>query len=188
VRERPRARGGRPCASLANDLTGAARGGTGFDSCVLAAIEGNEFVVVSQIEPPVRTEKQQRTEVRSRRLVRSQPRHSRSSRWVHLSRRDHLKWTRRDGTLTFDIRGARKSGPTARTHISTRRAICCHRFRLVSRIHQPEASARDTAGLPVVSPRRAFPGKPASLGGNRPILLWFGPRLSVSPVEPVIGP
>ncbi len=38
----------------------------------------------------------------------------RSSRWVQLSRRVNLKWTRRDGTLTFNIRGARKSGPTAR--------------------------------------------------------------------------
>src|SRR5580704_10317030 len=99
---------------LANDLTGAARGGTGFDSCVLAGIEGNEFVVVSQIEPPVRTEKHQRTEVRSRRPVTSQRRRSRSSRWVQLSRRVNLKWTRRDGSLTFNIRGARKSGPTAR--------------------------------------------------------------------------
>jgi hypothetical protein len=35
------------------------------------------------------------------------------ARWDHLSRRDHLMWSRRDGTLTFDIRGDRKSGPTA---------------------------------------------------------------------------
>ena len=209
---------------LANDLTGAARGGTGFDSCVLAGIEGNEFVVVSQIEPPVQTEKHQRTEVRSRRPVTSQRRRSRSSRWVQLSRRVNLKWIRRDGSLTFNIRGRGKvvpprgdpglgklvviqwcaGGPRAGLGhrsscfdslraIDPRKMTGRHdrpRIRCDQRALASTLLANLSTRLPhqMVSARRAFPSKPASLGGNRLILLWFGPRLSVSPVEPVIGP
>jgi len=99
---------------LAKDLTGAVRGGTSFDSRVLAAIEGNEFVVSFPDRTACATEKHQRTEVRSRRPVRTQGAEYVFGRWVQLSRRVNLKWTRRDGSLTFNIRGARKSGPTAR--------------------------------------------------------------------------
>ena len=149
----------------------------------------------------------------------------RSSRWVQLSRRVNLKWTRRDGTLTFNIRGARKSGPTARRSgvgktggqswcaaareraWSPPRSSCFDSLRardplkMTGRHDRPRIRCDQRAlastllanlstRLPhqMVSARRAFPSKPASLGGNRLILLWFGPRLSVSPVEPVIGP
>jgi hypothetical protein len=41
-------------------------------------------------------------------------------RWDKWTRRDNKKWTRRDGSLTFDIRGAPESGPTARCGLGLR--------------------------------------------------------------------
>jgi hypothetical protein len=114
LHKRRGARGRCLCVSLPNDVSGAARGGTSSTRPVLAALGGTGFVVRPKIEPHARTEKHQRTEVRSRPPVRSRGAECALGRWVQLSRRVNLKWTRRDGTLTFNIRGARKSGPTAR--------------------------------------------------------------------------
>src|SRR5580698_126723 len=44
----------------------------------------------------------------------------RCARWDKWTRRDNKKWSRRDGTLTFDIRGAPESGPTARWGVGLR--------------------------------------------------------------------
>jgi len=44
----------------------------------------------------------------------------RRARWDKWTRRDNKKWSRRDGTLTFNIRGAPESGPTARWGVGLR--------------------------------------------------------------------
>ena len=48
----------------------------------------------------------------------------RCARWDKWTRRDNKKWSRRDGTLTFNIRGAPESGPTARWGVGLRSVAC----------------------------------------------------------------
>jgi hypothetical protein len=48
----------------------------------------------------------------------------RRARWDKWTRRDNKKWSRRDGTLTFDIRQTPESGPTAQRGVGHREVAC----------------------------------------------------------------